>query len=422
MIIEGLIFLCVIIFGFRERGSLGLAAIVGLSFYVFFTNKPISTPFLTLGLIILSVIISSSALSASGGVNIVVNIVEKIISKHPSWITLIAPIITFFITVLCGTSYIVLVFLPIVARISIEKGIKPVYPLTGCVVAANHGVLCSPISSPFLAMTHVLTTIDSHYILFMMFISSFAGFLVAILFNFIRQKFDKNVFNPEIFDDSNLNTFSRPNAKKSVIVFIIGVFTVFILGLFPDIRPVSSTDSSVLCAADMQVVVPLVMFSIAGIIVFICNVKVRDILRQRSMEFGFQTIITVLGISWLVNSFIESNKSLLVDSLQHSLNGCNFLFGIILFFSSVFMASQTAAILTILPLGIALNFDPVKILSFVPLVDGLFFIPLTAIFSYAVECDKTGSTKSGRFIFDHSLMIPGFIATFVSWIVLQFIL
>ena len=135
-----------------------------------------------------------------------------------------------------------------------------------------------------------------------------------------------------------------------------------------------------------------------------------------------QSIITILGISWLSASLIENSRSEILILLNNFLKYHDFFFGIILFLASIFLASQTAAILTILPLGITLGFSDIKLLSILPFVDGLFFIPLTAIFSYAVECDKTGSTKSGKYILDHSLMIPGAIATITSVIIMYIIL
>ena len=424
LVVEFFIFITVVILGLKKKGSLGLMSVLGLLMYSLIFNKPIHKPALSLGLIILSVITASSSLAASGGIKLIANIIEKIIIKHRTFITIIAPLFTFFATILCGTSYIVLTILPLVAKISIEEKIKPIYPLTACVIAANHGSLCSPISSPFLATTHLLH-LNSNYILITMFISCFIGLLATILFNFISQRIDLKKENNIDFDNIKFEIdnidFDIKKAKKGVLIFILGISLLFFYGLYSKIRPKFIINNEI-SECNMTLLIPLVMFSIGALISIICNIKIKDILEQKTMEFGFQSIITILGISWLSATLIENSRSEIMILLNNFLKYHDFFFGIILFLASIFLASQTAAILTILPLGITLGYSDIKLLTILPFVDGLFFIPLTAIFSYAVECDKTGSTKSGKYILDHSLMIPGAIATLTSVIVMFFLI
>ena len=424
VLLEFTVFLSVVVLGLKKKGSLGLMSILGLLLYSMFFHKYMSEPALSLGLIILSVITASSSLSASGGIIYIANIIEKIIIKHKTFITIIAPLFTFFMTILCGTSYIVLTIIPLVTKISIEEKIKPVYPLTACVIAANHGSLCSPISSAFLSTTHILK-LNTNYILIMMFISCFIGLLVTILYNFIRQRNDLKKENNIDFDNIKLEIdkidYNVNNAKKAVLIFSVGVLILFFFGFMHNLRPSFIINNSVV-EGDMAMLIPVIMFSIAALISVVCNVKIKDILEQKTMEFGFQSIITIIGISWLSSTLIINSKSEVLTILSNFLKYHDFLFGVILFLASIFLASQTAAILTILPLGITLGYSDIKLLSILPFADGLFFIPLTAIFSYAVECDKTGSTKSGRYILDHSLMIPGFIATLTSIIVMYMII
>ena len=423
ILLEFSVFVSVVILGLKKKGSLGLMSILGLLLYSIFFHKYMSEPALSLGLIILSVITASSSLSASGGIIYIANIIEKIIIKHKTFITIIAPLFTFFMTILCGTSYIVLTIIPLVTKISIEEKIKPIYPLTACVIAANHGSLCSPISSAFLSITHILN-LNSNYILLKMFISCFIGVLMTILFNFIRQRNDLKKENNIDFDNIKLEIdkveYNIDNAKKAVLIFISGILILFFFGFIHNLRPNFIINNTVV-EGDMSLLIPIIMFSISALISIICNVKIKDILEQKTMEFGFQSIITIIGISWLSSTLIINSKYEVLDVLNKFLRYHDFLFGIILFLASIFLASQTAAILTILPLGITLGYSDIKLLSILPFTDGLFFIPLTAIFSYAVECDKTGSTKSGKYILDHSLMIPGFIATFTSIIIMNLV-
>ena len=409
------LFASVILISLRRNGSIGLVAIFFVFINTIIFNKPLASPSLKIGLIILSVITATSSLSASGGISYIANIIERLLVKHKSFITIIAPIFTFFVTLLCGTPYIVLAIIPIVVRISIEENLKPVYTITSCIVAANHAYLCSPIGSPFIVLSHFLK-LPIYYVSFILIISCFIGVLVTIIVNyFLQEKFHSKKYN-DIYIPNTENTDSNYDinkARKAVFIFIFGVFLLFSFGLINDIRPFY-IKNDIIFKSDMFLVIPLFMFSISFMIIYLCNINVRDILAQKTMEYGFNSIITIIGISWLANTFIENNRIDFFRFITDIFNGNLIILGLILFFSSVIMASQTAALLIFIPIYLSLNVTELEILRIIPFVDGLFFIPLTAIFSFAIECDKTKSIKSGKYIFNHSLMIPGFIATLVS--------
>ena len=418
--VDLLIFFILIVISYKKHLSIGFIAITGLLMYSLILNKPISKPSLDLALIILSVITATSSLSASGGINYISILVEKILIKHKSFIEIIAPIFTFITTILCGTPYIVLSIIPIIVKICIEENIKPVYTITGCIIAANHGYLCSPIGAPFIVISHHIN-LNTYQILIKLISSCFIGLLCTIIYNFIRQKMDNSKIGTDIIEKSNeykLENYNEKNAKKAMTIFILGLITIFLVGLIDNFKP-NLIKNTVIKKSEMAILIPLFMFSISCLINYLCNLNIKNILEQKIMEYGFKSIVTIIGISWLSNTLIENNRIGLQNVVKETFSSGNLiLLGLILFFGSVFMASQTAALLIFIPLYLKLGISNTSILKIIPLVDGLFFIPLTAIFSFAIEYDKTNSTKSGDYIFNHSLMIPGFIATSISTLIM----
>lgn len=414
------LFVSVVLISLKKNGSIGLVAIFFVFINTILFNKPLASPSLKIGLIILSVITAVSSLSASNGINYISDIIERLLVKHKSFITIIAPIFTFFVTLFCGTPYIVLAIIPIVVKISVEEGFKPVYTVTSCIIAANHAYLCSPIGSPFIVLSHFLN-LKTYYVSLILISSCFLGVLVTVFMNYIFHKFYLKSCCNIYIQDSEIKKYDydRVKARRAVFIFIIGVFLMFLFGLCNDIRPFY-IKNDIISKSDMFMVVPLFMFSISFMIIYLCNIKVVDILSQKTMEYGFNSIITIIGVSWLANTFIENNRIDFIGFINEIFNGNLIILGMILFFASVIMASQTAALLIFVPIYLSLGLSSLEVLKIVPFVDGLFFIPLTAIFSFAVECDKTKSIKSGNYIFNHSLMIPGFIATFVSIFVINY--
>ena len=416
---EFILFLIIVVLGLYKKGILGLLSFLGLLMCVFIFKIPMTEPKLSLGIIILSIVTASSALTAAGGMNFIVDKVEYIISKHPSWITILAPIVTYFLSIISGTSYIVLAILPIVAKIAYEENIKPVYVITGCIIAANQGSLCSPISASTLAIIHILNDISVNKILVIMFLSTFTGVIGICIFNFIRQKLDKSDNQMKWHDsyqahnDKKYIVHKFKHTKKATFIFLFGVCLILLLGLLPSIRPCMIVND-IKDVADMSLLIPILMFSIAAIIVLLCNVKIEDILKQQSMKYGFHSIIMVIGISWLSNTLLMNNKVGLIYLFQNYIGFNIILFGLILFLGALFMASHAASILALFPIGLYLHFSQDQLLSIAPMAEGSCLIPLTGMLAYAINCDKTKSTTNGKYIFDNSLTLPGVIAVIIA--------
>ena len=257
------LFVSVVLISLKKNGSIGLVAIFFVFINTILFNKPLASPSLKIGLIILSVITAVSSLSASNGINYISDIIERLLVKHKSFITIIAPIFTFFVTLFCGTPYIVLAIIPIVVKISVEEGFKLVYTVTSCIIAANHAYLCSPIGSPFIVLSHFLN-LKTYYVSLILISSCFLGVLVTVFMNYIFHKFYlKSCCNIYIQDtEIKKYDYDRVKARRAVFIFIIGVFLMFLFGLCNDIRPFY-IKNDIISKSDMFMVIPLFMFSIS---------------------------------------------------------------------------------------------------------------------------------------------------------------
>ncbi len=419
--VDILIFSLLIAVSLKKGISVGFSAIIGILIYSLLLNNKISEPALHIPLIILSIITATSSLSAAGGISYISEIIEKVLIKHKSFIEIIAPIFTFITTILCGTPYIALAIIPIVTKISIEENLKPVHSITGCIIGANHGYLCSPIGSPFIVTSHIIK-INRYYMLFSLIVSCFIGLLATVIYNFIKQKLDtrKQKYNTNENIVYNIEKYDKTRAQKAVFILLIGLVIMLIYGLNDNIKPDCIKDGYIK-KSEPTLLIPLFMLSIAFFISSFCRVNISDMLKQKTMEYGFKSIITIIGISWLTNTLIENNKIELSSIIKETFDKNLISLGLIIFVSSIFMASQTTAILIFLPIYTTLGISDISLLKIIPFADGLFFIPLTAIFSFAIECDTTKSTKAGNYIINHSLMIPGLIATTTSIIIMNYI-
>jgi anaerobic C4-dicarboxylate transporter len=67
-----------------------------------------------------------------------------------------------------------------------------------------------------------------------------------------------------------------------------------------------------------------------------------------------------------------------------------------------------------MPLGVSLGIPDLLLIAMFPAVCGYFLIPSTGVLLAGVAFDGTGTTKIGKYVLNHSYVIPGLVTTSVS--------
>ncbi|ACE05683.1 hypothetical protein Aasi_0240 [Candidatus Amoebophilus asiaticus 5a2] len=421
--LQVIVVLSAIIIGTRLKGiSLGIMGGLGLAILAFFFHlQPTEPPFCVL-LIITSVITAAGTLEAAGGLGYLSSLAEKAIKKYPHRITFIAPLITYIFTFLVGTGHIIYSILPIIATVAKETGIRPERPLTTSVIAAQQAAMASPISAPTAILIGLLAPhgIELLDMLCILIPATLGGMLITTLvINKTGKELSEEPGYAEFLktsQETNHNNVSTPlskvttSAKLSVILFGVGILFIILLGAFKGLRP-SWEKSGKLIPMDMSIVIAIMMLSIAALIVLICKLKPTEITKASVFTGGIQAVISILGISWLGDTFVNANQAQIMELVQAQILKHPWQFSIILFCMSILLVSQTATIRALIPLGLTLGIPALTLLAAVPAVNGLFFIPNYPTLLAATNLDSTGTTRIGKYILNHSFMLPGLIAT-----------
>jgi anaerobic C4-dicarboxylate transporter DcuA len=431
--VEILIVLLAIFLGTRLKGiSLGIMGGLGLAILTFFFHLRPTEPPMEVLLIITAVITAASTLEAAKGLDYLTNLAEKFIIKYPHRITFIAPFITYCLAFLAGTGHIIYSILPSIANVARETGVRPERPLAATVIAAQQAVIASPISAPSAILISLLAPhgIEITDMLLVLLPATLGGVAITTL---VVNKLGKELKDDPIYlqklqtNDPSLHQASidknlqvPKSAKLALGLFLLGITTVIILGSFRSLRPSWEIDGK-LIFMDMPTIIEIVMLSVAALIVLLCRIQTSLIITTKIFTAGIQAIIAIMGIAWLGDTFAQANKAQIMELVQEQLARYPWQFSIILFFMSILFVSQTATIRALIPLGLALGIPAMTLLATLPAVNGLFFIPNYPTIVAAIELDKTGTTKVGKFMFNHSFMIPGLIAT-ISAIAIAFTL
>lgn len=424
MLIQLFFVLVCIIIGARVGGiGLGVLGGLGVAILTFVFGLQPTTPPIDVMLMIAAVISAAGAMQAAGGLDFLVKLAEKILRKHPQNVTILAPLVTYSFTFLAGTGHVAYSVLPVIAEVARETKIRPERPLGIAVIASQQAITASPISAATVALLGLLAGFDITLfdILKITIPATLIGVLVGAFASMKVGKelvddpeYQKRLANGEL-DSHNVEISEIKNlfnAKISVILFILATVLIVLFGSIPSLRP--SFDGR---SVEMPAIIEILMLSTAAVILLVTKTSGAKAAQGSVFSAGMQAVIAIFGVAWMGDTFINGNIAQLTGSIEGIVTDMPWLFGVALFVMSILLYSQAATVRAIMPLGIALGLNPMLLIALFPAVNGYFFIPNYPTVVAAINFDRTGTTKIGKYILNHSFMMPGLVATIVGIVV-----
>lgn len=425
--IELFIFIAIIVIGARIGGfGMGTIAGLGLVIFIFAFRLPVgSPPVIVLGMII-AVITALSTMEAAGGLDFLVGVAERIMRRNPKSITFIAPLLTYILIFASGTQHVIYALLPVIAEISRKSGIRPERPMAMSVIAAQHGLIASPISATTVALLGVLTVsgVTLPQILVVIIPSTLIAVLIGSLsvYNMGKKLDDDPIYKEKLSKGliksteelNKLHGAALKKAKGSTFLFLFAIIIVVLIGMFPQMRPTYEwivDGEMVTNKVDMGASIMIIMLATAGMIMIIFKAEASKAMSGSIMKSGIVALISILGISWLGSSFFEGNRLVIVESISQAIEGYQWVFGIGLFVLSILLFSQAATVVILMPVGVALGIPSPLLIALYPAVNGYFVLPTYGTMLAAVSFDKTGTTHIGKYLINHSFMLPGLVTT-----------
>lgn len=424
MLLQLLFVLVAIIVGARLGGiGLGVMGGVGLAILTFVFGLQPTAPPIDVMLMIVAVISAASCMQAAGGLDYMVKLAERLLRRNPSQVTILSPLVTYLFTFVAGTGHVAYSVLPVIAEVATETKIRPERPLGIAVIASQQAITASPISAATVALLGLLTGFD--ITLFDILKITIPATLIGVLVGaFLSKKVGKELLeDPEylrrleagMIDTKHVELNDVKNmfhARISVIIFIAATLLIVLFGSIPVMRPVFNGT-----ALDMPAIIEILMLCAAAVILFISRTDGIKATQGSVFPAGMQAVIAIFGIAWMGDTFINGNITELTGSIEGIVRQMPWLFGLALFVMSILLYSQAATVRAIVPLGIALGISPMTLIALFPAVNGYFFIPNYPTVVAAINFDRTGTTGIGKWILNHSFMMPGMVATIVSIVV-----
>ena len=413
------VLLCILIgaqvggIGLGVFGGIGLA-VMAFGFHIQPTSPPIDVM-----LMIMAVVSAAAAMQAAGGLDYLVRVATRVLHRNPRYITFIAPAVTYAFTVVAGTGHVAYSVLPVIAEVSRRNGIRPERPLSMAVIASQFAIVASPVAAAVVSVVHYLepqhiTLID---VLKVTVPSTILGIGLACVFvNRMGKEladdpgYQQRLKDPEyvklnaveaVAEDAPL----KPTAKTSVRIFLAAALLVVLMGAFKWLRPVFGGEHM-----GMAHTIEIVMLSAAALIILVCKPDGNEITQGSVFHAGMRAVIAVFGVAWMGDTLMQAHLPELKAAVSSLVETAPWTFAVSLFVLSVLVNSQGATVATLFPVGIALGVPAPILIGTLVAVNGYFFIPNYGPIIASIDFDTTGTTRIGRYIFNHSFMLPGLLS------------
>lgn len=391
-------------------GVLALTLICGL--------KPGAIPFDVIE-IIMAVIAAIAAMQVAGGMDYLVHLAERLLRRHPRYVTLLAPLVTYTMTLLAGTGHTAFSTLPVIAEVAKEQGVRPSRPLSIAVIASQIAITASPLSAAVIYFASILEPRGVSYLALLAIAipSTMIGlFLAALVTSFLGKELkDDEIYQARLAKGEVRLRGSRhyqpkPGARRSVLLFLIGIAAVVFyatatsenLGFITQ-PPLPRNDAIV-----------VFMLTVATLITLLCKLDTSALLNASTFKSGMSACICVMGVAWLGDTFVKAHLSEIQQLAGDLLQQAPWLLAVALFFASMLLYSQAATTKALMPAALLLGVSPHTAVASFAAVSALFVLPTYPTLLAAVEMDDTGSTRIGKYVFNHAFIIPGVLAISLS--------
>jgi len=429
--IQFLFLLLMLYLGSRYGGiGLGVVSGIGLAIEVFVFKMPPTSPPITVMLIILAVVTCASVLEAAGGLKYMLQVAERLLRSKPKMVTILGPLVTYTMTFMLGTGHAVYSIMPIIGDVALKNGIRPERPMAASSVASQMGITASPISAAVVYYLSQLSGMNANItlvsILSVTIPATLLGVLAMALYSMRRgveleddPEFKKRLEDPvwkKQIEETTATTLDEKlpsSARNSVLLFLLALVVIVIIAMVPSIRTLAVGEKPIA----MSVIIQMMMLAFGGVILLVTKTKTSKVPEGVVFKSGMVAAIAIFGIAWMSDTYFKFAMPAFKGGITEMVTAYPWTFALAMFVVSIVINSQAATCRMMLPVGLGLGLSPALLIGIMPSCYGYFFIPNYPSDIATVNFDSTGTTKIGKWYFNHSFMMPGLVGVLCATLV-----
>ena len=425
--------LACLFYGARKGGlALGLLGGIGIVVLAFVFKLPPGKPPVDVMLTIVAVVAASATLQASGGLNVMLQGAERVLRRNPRYVSILAPFTTCILTMLCGTGHVVYTMLPIIYDVAIKNGIRPERPMAGASIASQMGIIASPVSVAVVSLVAFLAkapngapVIDFLTLLSVTIPSTLAGVLLIGIFSWFRGKdldkdpeFQKLIATTEgrasVYGDTSTLLDQKLSTQQwtAMWIFMAAIVVVAVLGAVESLRPMAGGKP-----LSMVLTIQMFMLMAGALIIVFTKTNPASISKTEVFRAGMVAVVAVFGVAWMADTVFEANLPGIKASLAEVVKTQPWTYALALLVVSKLVNSQAAAISAMVPVGLAIGVPPGYVVAFAAACYGYYILPTYPSDLATIQFDRSGTTHIGKYVINHSFILPGLIGVSSSCVV-----
>lgn len=422
--------LACLFYGSRKGGvALGLLGGVGIVILVFVFGLPPGKPPVDVILTIVAVVAASATLQASGGLDVLLQLAEKILRRNPKYVSILAPFTTCILTMLCGTGHVVYTMLPIIYDVAIKNGIRPERPMAASSIASQMGIMASPVSVAVVSLVAFLAkapagapVIDFVTLLSYTIPSTLVGVLMIGIFSWSRGKdleqdpeFQALIADPEsrkfVYGDTTTLLDKKLSTQQwtAMWIFIGAIVVVGVLGAVESLRPLVGGKP-----LSMVLTIQMFMLMAGALIIVFTKTNPTAIAKNEVFRAGMIAVVAVFGVAWMADTVFEANLPGIKSALAGVVATQPWTYALALLVVSKLVNSQAAAVSAMVPLALSIGVPPGYVVAFAAASYGYYILPTYPSDLATIQFDRSGTTRIGKYVINHSFILPGLIGVFSS--------
>ena len=422
--------LACLFYGARKGGiALGLLGGIGIVILVFVFRVAPGKPPVDVMLTIVAVVAASATLQASGGLDVLLQLAEKILRRNPKYVSILAPFTTCTLTMLCGTGHVVYTMLPIIYDVAIKNNIRPERPMAASSIASQMGIMASPVSVAIVSLVAFLAKapagspiIDFVTLLSITIPSTLVGVLMIGIFSWFRGKdldkdeaFQQLIADPEhrkaVYGDTTTLLGKKLPAHQwaAMWIFIGAIAVVALLGAVVALRPVVGDKP-----LSMVLTIQMFMLLAGALIIVFTKTNPAMIAKNEVFRSGMIAVVAVFGVAWMADTVFEANLPGIKAALADVVKTQPWTYALALLIVSKLVNSQAAAVSAMVPVALSIGVPPGYVVAFAAASYGYYILPTYPSDLAAIQFDRSGTTHIGKYVINHSFILPGLIGVFSS--------
>ena len=234
----------------------------------------------------------------------------------------------------------------------------------------------------------------------------------------LRPEFQKLISDPEqkeyVYGDST-TLLGKKFAKSqwaALWIFLGCVAIVAVFGATKGLRPVFGGK-----AMSMTLIIQMMMLTAGALMVIFCRTRAADVGKSSVFRAGAIAIAAVYGVAWMSDSLFQAHLPELKQALTGAVTSYPWLYAVVLLVVSKFVNSQAAAVAIILPVAVQVGVPTGIAVSMISACYGYYILPTYPSDLAALQFDRSGTTHIGKFVINHSFILPGLIGVITATVV-----